>query len=275
MATSTGGLLSSLTSSSLWASTIRKQVLPMGGSALVAAAVKFLGPGTSDDWRVQLSIPFNFFLNSAILAPLKDAGGLIFPYTPTINISHTATYNSEPITHQNFQFLSYQNSSVQAITITAPFYVEDATQAAYWIGVVQFLRSVTKMYTSETSEAGSPPPILSLNGYGDFVFKNVPVVVTSFGLQLDSDCDYITTEPKAGMDLTNVNSIIGAASTGASGLISGATTTLYNTFVSNVAHVPTKSTITISLQPIYSRESARTFSLTTFVQGGYISGGYV
>jgi hypothetical protein len=37
------------------------------------------------------------------------------------------------------------------------------------------------------------------------------------------------------------------------------------------AHVPTKSTFLISLQPVYSRNSVRNFSLDRFVTGGYMN----
>ena len=37
------------------------------------------------------------------------------------------------------------------------------------------------------------------------------------------------------------------------------------------SHVPTKSQFTISLQPIYSRESVRTFNLNKFVNGDYMT----
>jgi hypothetical protein len=44
-----------------------------------------------------------------------------------------------------------------------------------------------------------------------------------------------------------------------------------------VSHVPTKSTFTIDLMPIYSRDSTRKFSLDRFVSGGYLNNpfGYI
>ena len=38
-------------------------------------------------------------------------------------------------------------------------------------------------------------------------------------------------------------------------------------------YVPTKSTMSITLQPIYSRDSARSFSLDKFVKGDYVKSG--
>jgi hypothetical protein len=39
--------------------------------------------------------------------------------------------------------------------------------------------------------------------------------------------------------------------------------------------VPVKSDLTITIMPIYSRESVRQFSLQQFVNGAYVSKGYV
>ena len=222
-------------------SAIRSMNVPLGGIASIFATVTFGGPGTSDDWRVRISVPSNFFASSPILKPLVASGGLVFPYTPQINISHSASYEDVGITHQNYQFLAYQNSKMQEIQISGPFNVEDAVQAQYWIAAVHFLRAVTKMYTGDTAEQGSPPPIVTLNGYGNHVFNNVPVVVKSFNIDMPQDCDYIKTQVSGGVD-----------------------------------HVPVKSTLTVTLQPIYSREAVRNFSLQKFVNGGYMkSGGYI
>ena len=251
---------------------IRTGLMPMGGSIVDNVATYFLDSSDPDDWRVRLSVPTNFMGGSAILGPLKSAGGLVFPYTPTITFGNNASYDGTAVTHQNYQFLSYQNSTPNDITINAPFYVEDAEQGRYWIAVVHFLRAVTKMYTGDTAQAGSPPPILSLNAYGDFVFKNVPVVVRSFTITLGNDCDYITTKPKAGLSFSSISDIIGTLDNSFENLAGGALASL----VDRESRVPTKSDISVVLSPIYSRDAARRFSLADFVNGSYlINGGYI
>jgi hypothetical protein len=315
------GALNNLSNPAGLISALRSINLPgSGGSGSAAAAtrVQFSGPGNSDDWRVRLSIPPNFFASSDILAPLQRAGGLVFPYTPTISISHSAQYDDVAITHQNYQFMAYQNSKANAISISGPFNVEDAVQAQYWIAAVHFLRSATKMYTGDGDSAGSPPPILSLNGYGDFVFKNVPVVITSFSIDLPADANYIaTTMGTAGFSgfgaasggaastisgvaalssgLAGVAGALGAgklATTlggiGAAGGVIGGVTSLLSggsgqglggafPTSSGNTHVPNKSTLTVTVQPVYSREAVRQFSLEKFVNGGYVNGtgGYI
>ena len=156
------------------------------------------------DWRVQVSVPpIPAFANSAVLAPLKNAGGAIFPYTPTLRLSSSATYESTKPVHQNFGFHSFVNSQADAISITAPFYCETAVEGAYWIAMVHFFRSMTKMFSGEDDLGGNPPPIAYFNAYGEYVFKNVPVVVTSFSVDLGADSDYIAVDPSAAVNSTN------------------------------------------------------------------------
>jgi hypothetical protein len=179
--------------------------------------------------------------------------------------------------------------------------VEDSTQGIYWIAAVHYLRSLTKMFSGSDPKAGNPPPVVMLNGYGNYVFKNVPVVVKSFSTSLAADCDYIGVDvvgSAAGAVEGVTDSIGGLADTlgGAIPGLSGITSTvssiaggvgqvagLLGTFgvggstSGGVSHVPTKSTFSITLVPIYSRDSARKFSLDRFVTGGYLSNpfGYI
>jgi len=240
-----GSALNNLSDPSKLLSAIRTRNLPLGGEGLVSigtAKAQFQSD-KYEDWRAKLTlIDQSFFNNSSILKPIQD-NGLIFPYTPIINIGHQAIYNTQNMVHQNYGFLGYQNSQVSEIQVVGDFPVEDADQAAYWIAVVHFLRSVTKMYTGNEGDSypGNPPPILNFSAYGDFVFKNVPVIVSGFTINLPKDVDYI-------------------------GVSGGAT---------GENHVPTNSSITVSLKPIYSREQVRKFSLSTFVKGGYVGKGYV
>lgn len=282
------------------------------GSAPTAnAGVNFGGDDAAGDWRVRLNVPA-VFKSSGILKPLVEAGGLIFPYTPSISITSSAAYDEQPLTHQNYSFLYYQNSRVDQIQITAPFNVEDSAQGAYWLAAVHLLRSSTKMFTGDGALQGNPPPILKLNGYGDYVFKNVPVVVKSFTVELPQDVNYINTSatvatvgPTAGggvlSSIAGISSTVGqlaglagalgnnrlANQLGQAGAIGGAIAGVGALLTGQSlpgggpfsaagnSWVPTKSTMTITLQPIYSREAMRQFSLQKFVNGEYVTGGYI
>jgi len=99
---------------------------------------------SSGDWRVKLSLPSNF-AGSPVLSPLTETSGLVFPYTPTIYITHSAGYNQIQPIHSNYPFYAYQNSRVEQFSIVGDFYVENAKEAEYWIAAIHYLRSVTKM----------------------------------------------------------------------------------------------------------------------------------
>jgi hypothetical protein len=312
------GALNNLSNPSALISSLRSLNLPKGGEAgvgMLGAVASFGGNDASSDWRVRLSVPASFS-SSPVLAPLVQAGGLIFPYTPSITISSSASYEEQPLTHQNYGFIYYQNSRANDIQIEAPFNVEDGAQALYWLAAVHMLRSATKMFTGEGDLVGNPPPILTLNGYGDYVFKNVPVVVKSFSVNLPQDANYINTSVAAAgniglsggggggiggsiaglaggaMGLAGLAGALGANKAanalGALGAIGGAVSGVSKMLgaVSSVtgggafatsgnSWVPTKSSISITVQPIYSRQNMKTFSLQKFVAGEYVSGGYV
>jgi hypothetical protein len=245
------------------ATSLLKSVLPKGGvpgASSGATKSTFSGPTSAKDWRVKLSIPPGSYETSFILEPLKATGGLVFPYTPSVNISHTANYQSLDPVHNNYSFFSYENSKVDRITINGDFYCEDNTEAAYWIAAVHYLRSVTKMYYGENSEnAGSPPPVVKLNGYGDFVFANVPVIITNFQVELPKDVDYIPSSFAGGVEIV----------------------TEYDRGIQRkegIGYAPVKSMLSVTCQPIYSRTNVRNFNLSTFINGGYIGtngGGYI
>jgi hypothetical protein len=76
---------------------------------------------------------------------------------------------------------------------------------------------------------GNPPIILKFNAYGDYVFKDIPVIVKSYSCDLPQDVDYIAC---------------------------------------GASHVPIKSSFNVQLQPIYSREKVKTFNLQSFISGG-------
>lgn len=204
-----------------------------------------------NDWRVKLSLPTNF-ARMQIFQPLVETGGLAFPYTPTILVQHTANYDSLQPVHSNYPFPAYQSSQIEDIVITGDFFVENAKDAQYWVAMSHYLRTVTKMDYGKGDNAGTPPPIVFLTGYGDFVFPRVPVVIRNFTFDLPADVDYIKTQ--------------------VSGDIATDTTTPAN-LQGPQGFVPTQSQVSITVTPVYSRSKVSQFSLQTFTQGGYIGKG--
>ena len=281
-------------------SALRSKDLPRAGEAVgdILSAVAAFSDGNSNDWRVRLSLPtWISFRSSSVLAPLKAAGGLVFPYTPMIKMNQSASYSPVPTTHSNYGFQAYQHSDPGKISITAPMHVEDPVQAAYWLAVLHYLRSATKMFSGYDPKAGNPPPIVYLNGYGGYVFKNVPVVITAFDVTLNEECDYIPVKVSGSLagEIAGIADSVGGFASTVGGTIAGATgvasaitgiaggvgmaASALNTFglggttSGGTTHVPTKSSFGITLQPVYSRDSIRKFSLDMFVTGGYLNSG--
>jgi len=216
---------------------LRSLGLPIGGepddNGGEDSATWGISETVNEDWRVRLSIAPGFG-DAVIMKPftLTD-NNLVFPYTPSIIISNSASYTPIKPVHSNYPFYAYQNSQVDNITITGDFTVETMEDGKYWIAMVHYLRSVTKMAYGDTPNVGAPPPVIHLNGYGEYVFHNVPVVVTNFTVELPTDIDYIFVQR------------LGNRGT----------------------HVPTKSSLSVTLIPMYSRRDIKRFSLESFVGG--------
>ena len=227
------------------------------GKVKTPTAAKFSSNSTDSDWRVKISVPQKYRQNSQLLSPLNKTGGqMIFPYTPTIILSHSANYNSLNPVHTNYPFQVYENSQPDDITVTGEFIVENAEEGQYWVACIHFLRTITKMhYGSDTAEAGAPPMTVRLSGYGDYVFNNVPCVVTNFTVDLPSDVDYIATPMTVKFQGENDQGI----------------PTTYNN--SGTTWSPTQSQISVTLRPTYSRRRVSEFNLQDFVDGKFVNGG--
>lgn len=218
-----------------------------------------------DDWRIRVSVSESsgiFYKNNnlGILAPLKDTQGVIFPYTPSVTTSYSASYSQQKTTHSNYPSYTYEASEVQAIQISGDFTVQSVAEGQYLLACIYFFRASTKMFYGQSEQAGNPPPILFLNGYGDQYFRNVPCVVTSFQHVMPADVDYL--------EIPNLGSTayypVGNA--GGPGTSAGSPKT---------TRVPTTSQIQIGLQPVYSRQSVAEFDLEEFAQGRLLDKGFL
>ena len=194
------------------------------------------------------------FFNNDLLSPLREIGGIVFPLTPSIILQHQAGYNPLNATHSNYPFYAYQNSEASSFTCIGEFPVQNFQDARAWVATLQFLRSVTKMFFGKSANKGNPPPVLRLNGYGDHVIKNVPVVVTNFTVELTNGVDYISTKDgqfnREGIDR---------------GFGDGIDDDVLGT--KNTSWAPTMSMFNVQLQPVYSRESVKNFNMKDFVDG--------
>ena len=153
------------------------------------------------DTRAKLTIPDGSDVlkvdkkYNPILLPLKKFKGIIWPYTPTINVSHQAEYGAYDISHTNYPIHYYSKSTPPAIMCSGQLTAQTAAEGHYMIAVLHFLRIVTKMHFGmNDKKRGTPPPVLKFSAYGDLMFSNVPVLIRSFAYDLGQDIDYIDVE---------------------------------------------------------------------------------
>lgn len=213
-----------------------------------------------DDWRLRISMQPRtagiFYDNpqNRIMYTLAQTRGLIFPYTPSITVSHSAKYGSSALTHSNYASYFYEGSEVGQISINADFTVQNFEEGLYLMAAIQFMRATTKMFYGQSPIAGTPPPIVLLNGYGPAYLPNVPCVVISFSHTMPSDVDYV--DIPVGLNVTNASN--GAVTQNTAGVRT---------------RLPTSSQMQITLQPVYSRKNIHeNFTLEKFASGGLISG---
>ena len=157
------------------------------------------------DIRARLSLPQNSDILKTesgkvnpILLPLKKFHGIIWPYTPTINVSHQAEYGEYDITHSNYPTQYFSKSRPPNLQVSGPLTAQSAAEGNYMIACLHFLRIVTKMHFGMNDEKrGTPPPVLKFSAYGDLMFSNIPVLVRSFAYDLGQDIDYIDIETES------------------------------------------------------------------------------
>ena len=259
-----------------------------------------LGDNSSNyDWRVKLRLGQNagYLYNDpdpGILQPLKATNGIIFPYTPKIDISYKTNYQPYDVTHSNFRGYYYQNSQVGDIQISAKFTAQNTAEANYLLAVIHFFRSVGKMFYGQDAQRGTPPPLLFLSGLGQFQFNNHPCLLSNFTYGLPEDVDYIRAHITNQM-LTNLTernnrkdygySVDASAAQRladarlAKGALAsmpfGSPPTVPYAALANPTYVPTKIDLSITLHPVNTREQvSKQFSLKQYANGNQLRGGF-
>jgi hypothetical protein len=166
-----------------------------------------------------------------LLKPLKDTDGVIFPIQPSITIGHEARYQGTDLTHSNFTFWNYQNSAVKPISLTGEFLIRNPREGRYCIAAIRFLQSMTKMFNANDTAnnmKGAPPAVARLYGLGLMGFDSIPVVVSSVDVTYGTDVDLLSLAVS----------------------VNGTT---------EVTKLPASFQITVTMNPIFSREFATNF----------------
>jgi hypothetical protein len=212
------------------------------------------------DWRVRLSLSDAnktlYNSGSEILAPLKRTRGVIWPYVPSITMSHTAEYTLAGLTHSNYNQVFYNRSEVAQFIISGDFTVQNIREGQYVLAVIMFLRAATKMFYGKENNAGNPPVILFLDGFGQHYFPHVPVVVQGFQHTVGDDVDYLEIPLLTGANSKNPS---------VSKLLPGQDLVGTN-------RVPIRSTVAVTLMPVYSRSNIhKNFTVDAFARGDFMA----
>ena len=221
------------------ASRLFQSGLNFGGANIPSLAGGFTAQFAQQDKRVRLALspgsgPMLYKdPSNSVLSPLASTGGILFPYTPTVSISHSAQYAGQHPTHSNYIQYSYNASAVDSITVDGYFTANDPDEATYVMAVIHFLRSAYKMFYGADRLAGTPPPVLRFSGHGSLNYNSVPVVLQQFAEIMPADRDYI--------EVPGTGTLI-----------------------------PTYLPVTLNLMPIYSKNQIGNFSLDSFARGNMI-----
>jgi hypothetical protein len=221
-------------------------------------AVTFDGKSTIS-YKAQLKFPSEYATQFTQGGQYEQTGNgisngaIIFPYTPTISYDVSASYNPQAILHSNYPMHSYKSSSVSNISLSAKWSVQNNQDAELYLAVVHLLKALTKMRVGDDPNAGSPPPICKLYAYGDDMINDVPVVLTSFKIDLPDNVDYYQS---------------------ATSIVKPSENDYSPNFGKNL--IPTLSTFSMSFLPMYSRAEMFKYNVPDWLAGKYrSSGGYI
>lgn len=191
------------------------------------------------DLRVKILTPPNYWtpITRGPNNILQELNGVIFPYTPSIQYELKAEYSSTSPIHSNHPINFYQKSSIGNISISGKFTVESVIDAGVLLSTMHLLKALTRMRSggrTGDADSGSPPPVCRLMAHGDRMLSNIPVAISSVRLELPDSVDYFTL-----LD----DPLYGSTS------------------------VPTISTLSVSLVPMYSRAELQEFSVGKYING--------
>jgi hypothetical protein len=158
---------------------------------------------SSDDMRIRLRAGKTTSAIEQILGPNKpsenvlsilyETEGMLFPYTPAISVSQSVNWDPIALIQNNYDVNSYQRTPSVNISVTGTFTTQTQREGEYLMAVLHYLRTVTKSYFGvqdrASGKAGTPPPVLYFDGYGDFIFRYIPVVVKSYSYAFDEAVD--------------------------------------------------------------------------------------
>lgn len=131
--------------------------------------------------------------DTGLLSILRATGGMVWPYTPNITTGFQTDYDTISPVHgiQDFNFFTRTKSTT--IQCAGVFTAQTQREAVYMLACLHFVRVIGKMDFGEPAgdRAGTPPPTLLFSAYGEYMYNDIPVIVTSVNYDLGADKDYV------------------------------------------------------------------------------------
>lgn len=178
------------------------QQTPTAGTAVAGPPQSPATPpaaAPSKDMRVRLSA-LDPSIFTGILAPLKNTGGMLFPYTPQISYNQSVSYADISLVHSNTDYAAYTRTPSLTVSISGKLTVQSQLEGKYALACLHFLRAASKSHFGENdTNAGLPPPILTLDGYGTYMFKRLRVILKSHSWTFDENIDTIAVNAGKGL----------------------------------------------------------------------------
>ena len=126
------------------------------------------------------------------MQPLVETGGMIFPYTPTVQISQNVEYGKTDVVHSIGNYPYFVKNENFTVSINGVFTAQNGKEAKYLLAALHFLSANSKMrFGSSDPNRGLPPPTLLLSGYGSMIFPDIPVVIDTYTTEYPSDVDLV------------------------------------------------------------------------------------
>lgn len=210
------------------------------------------------DWRARIrpknsldsnsNLGVNPYFQGKLLEPIRQTGGLVFQYTPSILVTGSANWNSTHGVGQNYPVYTYNNSSPPSLPITSSFTANTEAEARYMLAVLHWCRGITKSAFGNQDVTsglyGTPPPVLLFEYLGKNGFNGVPVIVTDYQYTYDQNVDYVPVRVGNSDD--------------------------------DITFLPVKIDITITLQIALTPSKIRnSFSITDFINGSAYGNGFI
>ena len=260
-------------------------------------------PIVKGDWRFRVRLsPFADYLYNApdagILAPLRATDGVVFPYTPSITVANNADYASYQPTHSNFRGFFYKGSYQQDILVRGTFTAQDTAEAQYMLAMMHFFKSATRMfYGNNDNRRGTPPPLLYLNGLGEYGFNEHACLLGMFTYDLPDNVDYIKTSNTTSASYAPSGKLSSASghqswnskitrllTGGLEDFLSGNAPSIPNfggnansvlKITDGATYVPTQLNVQLNFHPVNSREQiSNEYNMNDFASGKLLKKGY-